>query len=120
MSDFDVISITDAAWANAEHTAIDANIQFRKDANAHPFRAMGNDGWRALVLPALTLAVPTTAAIAQVLSRSLAAVRSQPFIDAVRAKGVSRARLLLAHMLPNAAVPLLTMVGIITGNLLAG
>lgn len=84
------------------------------------FPAMGNDGWRALVLPALTLAVPTTAAIAQVLSRSLAAVRSQPFIDAVRAKGVSRARLLLAHMLPNAAVPLLTMAGIITGNLLAG
>lgn len=84
------------------------------------FPAMGNDGWRTLVLPALTLAVPTSAAIAQVLSRSMSQVRTQPFVDAIRAKGVGRARLLLAHVLPNAAVPLLTMAGIITGNLLAG
>jgi len=88
--------------------------------HVHLFPAMGNDGWRALVLPALTLAIPTSAAIAQVLSRSMADVRAQPFVEAIRAKGVGRARLLLLHVLPNAAVPLLTMAGIITGNLLAG
>ncbi|WP_159992438.1 ABC transporter permease [Roseomonas sp. 18066] len=84
------------------------------------FPAMGNEGWQSLVLPALTLAVPTSAAIAQVLGRSLAAAWGQPFAEAIRAKGVSRPRLLLTHVLPNAAVPLLTMAGIITGNLLAG
>jgi peptide/nickel transport system permease protein len=84
------------------------------------FPAMGNEGWQSLVLPALTLAVPTSAAIAQVLGRSLAAAWAQPFTEAIRAKGVSRLRLLLTHVLPNAAIPLLTMAGIITGNLLAG
>lgn len=84
------------------------------------FPAMGNDGWSSLVLPAITLAIPTSAIIAQVFSRSLAGVLTQPFATTIRAKGVGRLRLLLAHLLPNAAIPLLTVTGVITGNLLAG
>jgi peptide/nickel transport system permease protein len=84
------------------------------------FPAMGNDGWQSLVLPAVTLSIPTTAAIAQVLSRSLAGVWEQPFTEAIRAKGLTRLRLLFVHVLPNAGIPLLTMAGIIAGNLLAG
>jgi len=84
------------------------------------FPAMGNEGWRSLVLPAATLAVPTAATVAQVLLRSLEGVWHQPFIHALRAKGLTRWRLLLGHVLPNAAIPLLTMAGLIMGNLLAG
>ncbi|ALM86499.1 ABC transporter permease [Bordetella sp. N] len=84
------------------------------------FPAMGNEGWRSLVLPAATLAVPTAATVAQVLLRSLEGVWRQPFIHALRAKGLTRVRLLLGHVLPNAAIPLLTMAGLIMGNLLAG
>ncbi|QEO18161.1 ABC transporter permease [Acetobacter vaccinii] len=84
------------------------------------FPAMGNDGWRSLVMPVATLAIPTSARIAQVMSRSLALVWSQPFTEAIRAKGVSRTHLMLVHTLPNAAIPLLTMAGLIVGGLLAG
>ncbi|WP_233238431.1 ABC transporter permease [Bordetella sp. LUAb4] len=84
------------------------------------FPAMGNEGWRSLVLPAATLAIPTGATVAQVLLRSLEGVWHQPFVHALRAKGLTRARLLLGHVLPNAAIPLLTMAGVIMGNLLAG
>ncbi|RIQ48609.1 ABC transporter permease [Bordetella avium] len=84
------------------------------------FPAMGNEGWQSLVLPAITLAIPTAAALAQVLARSLVLTRRQPFVEALRAKGVSRRRLLLGHVFPNAAIPVLTMAGVLMGNLLAG
>ncbi|QLF94663.1 ABC transporter permease [Pseudomonas sp. ABC1] len=84
------------------------------------FPAMGNQGLAALVLPALTLAIPTAAVIAQVLARSIAGVLQQPFVSALRSKGVSHNRLLFAHVLHNAAIPLLTLAGGIIGNLLAG
>lgn len=84
------------------------------------FPAMGDEGWQALVLPAVTLAVPTAAVIAQVLGRSLSGVWRQPFVDALRAKGLTRVRLLFGHVLPNASVPLLTMAGVIAGHLMAG
>ncbi|WGW11267.1 ABC transporter permease [Saxibacter everestensis] len=84
------------------------------------FPAMGSEGIKSLVLPAITLAVPTAATIAQVLARSLAGAWNQPYISAIRAKGLSRLGLLTRHALHNAAIPALTMTGVIVGNLLAG
>ncbi|KIP89063.1 MULTISPECIES: ABC transporter permease [Pseudomonas] len=86
----------------------------------HLFPAMGNQGLASLVLPAMTLAIPTAAVIAQVLSRSIAGVIRQPFVSALRSKGVSRRRVLFGHVLHNASIPLLTLAGGIIGNLLAG
>lgn len=86
----------------------------------HWFPAMGNRGWASMVLPALTLAIPTSAVIAQVLARSLAAVGSQPFIEVLRAKGLGRIQVVLHHSLHNALVPVLSLSGVIVGNLLAG
>ncbi|WP_147197789.1 ABC transporter permease [Pantoea sp. CCBC3-3-1] len=82
--------------------------------------AMGNRGWQSLVLPTLTLAIPTAATLAQVMSRSLAEVWRRSFIDALRLKGAGTARLLWRHVLPNAAIPLLTLSGMVFGHLLAG
>ena len=84
------------------------------------FPAMGNEGLAALILPALTLAIPTSAIIAQVLARSIADTFRQPFIEALRSKGVGRVQLLTRHVLHNAAIPLLSLTGIIIGSLLAG
>lgn len=82
--------------------------------------AMGNDGVRALVLPAITLALPTAAVVAQVLAKSLALTWSEPYIGTARAKGVSRLGILLGHAARNAAIPALTLVGVTVGNLVAG
>ena len=84
------------------------------------FPAMGNHGWKSLVLPTLALAIPTAATIAQVMNRSLSEVWRRPFIDALRLKGAGTAYLLWRHVLPNAAIPLLTLTGMIFGHLLAG
>ncbi|BAP45427.1 binding-protein-dependent transport system inner membrane protein [Pseudomonas sp. StFLB209] len=86
----------------------------------HWFPAMGNQGFAALVLPASTLAIPTAAVIAQVLLRSLVNVSRQPFAESLLAKGLSRRRLLFVHLLHNAAVPVLSLSGVLVGNLLAG
>ncbi|NIF23665.1 ABC transporter permease [Candidatus Pantoea multigeneris] len=87
----------------------------------HPwFPAMGNSGWRSLVLPSVALAIPTAATIAQVMNRSLSEVWRRPFIDAMRLKGASTGYLLWRHVVPNAAIPLLTLSGMIFGHLLAG
>jgi peptide/nickel transport system permease protein len=86
----------------------------------HWFPAMGNQGLASLVLPALTLAIPTSAVIAQVLARSLAATWRQPFVEALRAKGLGPVRLLLVHVLHNAVIPILSVSGVIVGSLLAG
>lgn len=84
------------------------------------FPAVGNQGLATLVLPAITLALPTGAVIAQVLAKSLSATLRQPYIDTARAKGADRFRVTLRHALRNAVIPALTMVGLIVGSLLAG
>ncbi|HEY0276211.1 MAG TPA: ABC transporter permease [Paenirhodobacter sp.] len=84
------------------------------------FPAMGNQGWAALVLPAVTLAVPSAAIYAQVLLRGLQDIWDQPFITTARAKGLSRARIQWRHVLRNAALPLLTLVGLQVGHTVSG
>nr|WP_276611978.1 ABC transporter permease [Kineococcus vitellinus] len=84
------------------------------------FPALGNEGAASLVLPAVTLAVPVSASIAQVLARGLRTALAEPYVETARAKGASRARVHLRHALRNATIPALTIAGVIVGNLLAG
>ena len=66
------------------------------------FPAFGNDGWKSVVLPAVALAIPTGAVIAQVLANSIATSWQQPFVETALAKGASRRRVHLRHVLRNA------------------
>jgi peptide/nickel transport system permease protein len=84
------------------------------------FPAMGDQGLASIVLPAVTLALPTGATIAQLLSKSLVTTLREPYIDTAWAKGASRARIHFGHALRNAALPALTMAGLLIGQLLAG
>jgi peptide/nickel transport system permease protein len=86
----------------------------------HLFPAFGDQGWRSLVLPAVTLALPTSAQIAQVLAKGLTTTLAEPYIETARAKGAGRTRVQLRHALRNAAVPALTVTGVLVGVLLAG
>jgi len=82
--------------------------------------ALGNNGPQSLILPAITLALPTGAVIGQVLAKSLRTQLAEPYIETVRAKGAGRGRVHFGHALRNAAIPVLTMVGVVAGQLLAG
>ncbi|MBE2998448.1 ABC transporter permease [Nocardiopsis sp. HNM0947] len=80
----------------------------------------GETSAAGLVLPALTLSLPVAALIAQVLSDGLRAELARPHTTTARAKGASRARVHLAHALSGGVLPTLTLVGVVTGELLAG
>ncbi|MTD16624.1 ABC transporter permease subunit [Nakamurella sp. YIM 132087] len=84
------------------------------------FPSLGNKGIESMVLPAIALALPNAAYVAQVLARSLRHAVRQPYVDTARARGASTSRVLFRHALPNAVIPALTMVGICAGNLLGG
>ncbi|WP_019063655.1 ABC transporter permease [Streptomyces prunicolor] len=86
----------------------------------HWFAAFGNDGLRGLILPAVTLAVPTGAQVAQVLAKSLLTALDQAYVETARAKGAGRWRIHLRHALRNASLPALTVVGLLVGQLIAG
>ncbi|BDR11643.1 ABC transporter permease [Comamonas thiooxydans] len=76
--------------------------------------------WEGLILPTLTLAVPISAPLAQILLRNIDTVLAQPFVAVARAKGASRAWVLLHHVARNALLPTLTIAGVLFGELLAG
>ncbi len=76
--------------------------------------------WRGLILPVITVAIPISAPLAQILARSIDEVETLPFVAVARAKGASRARVLFRHVARNALLPTLTIAGILLGELLAG
>ncbi|WP_018683696.1 ABC transporter permease [Actinokineospora enzanensis] len=82
--------------------------------------AIGSDGFVSVVLPAITLALPTGAVIGQVLAKSLRTQLGESYVEIVLAKGASRRRVHFGHALRNAALPAVTLVGVVLGNLLAG
>ncbi len=73
-----------------------------------------------LILPVLTLAIPISAPLAQVLMRNIDEVLAQPFVAVARAKGASRNWVLWKHVARNAVLPTLTIAGVLFGELLAG
>lgn len=81
---------------------------------------IGGSPAQQLILPVLTLAVPISAPIAQVLARSIDQVYTQPFVPVVVAKGASRWWILWRHVARNAVLPTLTMAGLTIGELIAG
>jgi peptide/nickel transport system permease protein len=76
--------------------------------------------FQALILPVLTLALPIAAPLTQILIRSLDEVEAQPFVAVARAKGATRRGVLWHHVLRNALLPVLTIAGLLFGELLAG
>lgn len=73
-----------------------------------------------LVLPVLTLAIPISAPLAQILMRNIDQVLTQPFVAVARAKGASHRWVLWRHVARNAVLPSLTIAGVLFGELLTG
>jgi ABC-type dipeptide/oligopeptide/nickel transport system permease component len=71
-----------------------------------------------LILPALILALPFTGQLYRTLRTDLVAVLDAEFIDAARAKGVPQRKLVLRHLLPNAAGSALTVIGATFGMMI--
>ncbi|MFM9974076.1 MAG: ABC transporter permease [Beijerinckiaceae bacterium] len=80
----------------------------------------GTETWWHLIMPTLTLAAGLLGKIARFTRTAMLEVLGQSFVRTARAKGVPRLPVLLHHVFPNAAVPLLMFLGIETGLLFAG
>jgi peptide/nickel transport system permease protein len=86
----------------------------------HLLPPAGSQGWKTMVLPTLTLALPVMAVLTQVLRQELEDVLELPFISMARARGMSEAGVRLRHALPHALIPLVTLSGFIFASLLGG
>ncbi|MBU6503907.1 MAG: ABC transporter permease [Burkholderiales bacterium] len=92
------------------------------------FSAGGFDGWgdgvleglKSLLLPALSLAVVQAAILARFTRSAVLEVMREDFVRTARAKGVSRRAVLWTHVLRNALIPVITVMGMQFSELLAG
>jgi peptide/nickel transport system permease protein len=78
------------------------------------------DGLKALLLPALALALVQAAILARVTRSAVLEVMREDFVRTARAKGLSRGQALRRHVLRNAMIPVLTVAGLQFANLLTG
>ncbi|HUK62997.1 MAG TPA: ABC transporter permease, partial [Dongiaceae bacterium] len=78
------------------------------------------DALRHLILPAVALATIPLAVIARMTRASMLEVLSREYIRTAEAKGLSRRVVILHHALRNALLPVLTVIGLQVGRLLAG
>ena len=92
------------------------------------FSAGGFAGWgedfgeamKSLLLPAISLAVVQAAILARITRSAVLEVLREDFVRTARAKGLSQRATLWGHVLRNAMIPVLTVMGLQFANLLAG
>lgn len=92
------------------------------------FSAGGFPGWgegvlpalQSLLLPAVALAVVQAAILARITRSAVLDVLREDFVRTARAKGLTRRAVLWGHVLRNAMIPVVTVMGLQFANLLAG
>jgi peptide/nickel transport system permease protein len=92
------------------------------------FSAGGFSGWgdgvleglKALLLPAISLAVVQSAILARITRSAMLEVLREDFVRTARAKGLSQRAALWGHVLRNAMIPVITVMGLQFAELLAG
>ena len=78
-------------------------------------------GWlRCMVLPAFTLGLVQVGFIARMARASMLDTLGQDYVRTADAKGLAKLRVVLRHALANATIPILTVIGIVSGALLGG
>lgn len=80
----------------------------------------GLDRWQNYVLPVAVLAVGPTAYITRISRTSMLQVMTEDYIRTARSKGLPAPRIILRHALRNAALPIVTTVGLAFGYTLTG
>ena len=81
------------------------------------------DGWpglRSLVLPALTLGLALAAVVTRTLRSSMLEALGEDYVRTARAKGLSEWRVIRGHVLKNALIPVVTVLGLQLGTLIGG
>lgn len=80
----------------------------------------GMDGFKSIILPAVTLSLGMTAATARMMRTSMLDVMGQDYILAAKGKGLSGYKIITRHILRNALPPIITITGLQIGHILGG
>jgi peptide/nickel transport system permease protein len=83
------------------------------------FAAFTLDGLRHLILPAITLALYKAALVIRIAQAGTREVMLQDYIRFARAKGLSRSRIVGVHVLKNILIPVVTVLGLELGSMIA-
>lgn len=84
------------------------------------FPVAGFNGFASLLLPAATLALLFVGYYSRLIHTNMVDVLESPFVRNARAKGLSETRVLFRHALPNALIPVVTVLGMDVAGLLGG
>ncbi len=77
------------------------------------------DGLRHIIMPVFNLAIPNIALMIRLTASGAMEAQSQDYVKFARAKGVRRKRIINRHILPNILIPIVTVLGLELGNLIA-
>jgi peptide/nickel transport system permease protein len=84
------------------------------------FPSFGSGTWKHLVLPGFTLGLFSTGLVMRLTRSAMLDVLSEDYVRTARAKGLSERTVLYVHALRNAAIPVVTILGLQLGGLLSG
>ncbi|MEJ0020767.1 MAG: ABC transporter permease [Acetobacteraceae bacterium] len=82
--------------------------------------AIGNGSIKQLVLPVACLGLIASGRLARMVRNSVLDVLHEPFVTTLRAKGLRERRVLFRHVLRNALIPVVTLLGMLIGELMSG
>jgi ABC-type dipeptide/oligopeptide/nickel transport system permease component len=78
------------------------------------------EGWRSIILPAVTMGMALAAILTRMIRVSLAEELNQLYVTTAIAKGVTRRKAIFLHALKNALIPVITVLALQFGSLLTG
>ena len=84
------------------------------------FSVIPDGSLKSLILPALTLGLIASSIVARLVRSAMLEVLGQEYVQTARAKGLTESRVVMRHALRNAAIPVVTIVGLQFGGLLTG
>ncbi len=82
--------------------------------------AIGQGGVDRLIMPAFALALVSAGSLARMVRSSMLEVLNQDFVMTARAKGITELTVIGKHVLRNALIPVITVIGLMLGNMLSG
>jgi ABC-type dipeptide/oligopeptide/nickel transport system permease component len=80
----------------------------------------GGESWPALILPGLCLAIAPAALLARLARATILEARQADHVRTARAKGINDRLVYVRHVLPNALIPIVTVIGLLAASLLTG
>jgi ABC-type dipeptide/oligopeptide/nickel transport system permease component len=84
------------------------------------FASFGRDDWRSLVMPAFVLGLPTMGALVRLTRSSVLEIRGEDFVRTAYSKGLEPRLIYMRHIFRNAAIPIISVLGVRFGYMLGG